>query len=149
MLVLIIIDRLTFVHLGLSLHGVLVISCKAGNFHDNQYVDCKCFSLQATQEEGLNDISHLLILDELQSTRWLLYTEQAPSAWFHFALCGLVGIITAYCFVWISQYYTDYKYEPVRNVALSSTTGHGTNIIAGEEPTISFPHIDNRLDSVL
>lgn len=67
----------------------------------------------------------------IQSTRWLLYTDQAPAAWLHFALCGLVGIITAYVFVWISQYYTDYKYEPVRTLALSSSTGHGTNIIAG------------------
>ena len=66
-----------------------------------------------------------------QSTRWLLYTEQAPSAWLNFALCGLVGIITAYAFVWISKHYTDYKYEPVRLLALSSSTGHGTNIIAG------------------
>ncbi|KAL9266365.1 Pyrophosphate-energized membrane proton pump 3-like protein, partial [Drosera capensis] len=47
------------------------------------------------------------------STCWLLYTEQAPSAWLNFALCGLVGIITAYIFVWISKYYTDYKHEPV------------------------------------
>ena len=66
-----------------------------------------------------------------QSTRWLLYTEQAPSAWLNFALCGLVGIITAYAFVWISKYYTDYKHKPVRLLALSSSTGHGTNIIAG------------------
>ncbi|KAK1289485.1 Pyrophosphate-energized membrane proton pump 3 [Acorus calamus] len=65
------------------------------------------------------------------STRWLLYTEQAPTAWLNFALCGLVGIITAYLFVWITQYYTDYKHEPVRTLALSSATGHGTNIIAG------------------
>ncbi|CAK9310518.1 unnamed protein product [Citrullus colocynthis] len=65
------------------------------------------------------------------STRWLLHTEQAPSAWFNFALCGLVGIITAYIFVWITKYYTDYKHEPVRTLALSSSTGHGTNIIAG------------------
>lgn len=65
------------------------------------------------------------------STRWLLYTEQAPSAWFNFALCGLIGIITAYIFVWIAKYYTDYKHEPVRTLALSSSTGHGTNIIAG------------------
>ncbi|XP_038976401.1 pyrophosphate-energized membrane proton pump 3 [Phoenix dactylifera] len=65
------------------------------------------------------------------STRWLLYTEQAPSAWLNFALCGLVGIITAYLFVWITKYYTDYKHEPVRMLALSSATGHGTNIIAG------------------
>ncbi|KAL9274779.1 Pyrophosphate-energized membrane proton pump 3-like protein, partial [Drosera capensis] len=65
------------------------------------------------------------------STCWLLYTEQAPSAWLNFALCGLVGIITAYIFVWISKYYTDYKHEPVRKLALASSTGHGTNIIAG------------------
>ncbi|XP_020247439.1 pyrophosphate-energized membrane proton pump 2 [Asparagus officinalis] len=65
------------------------------------------------------------------STRWLLYTEQAPTAWLNFALCGLVGIITAYLFVWITKYYTDYKHEPVRLLALSSSTGHGTNIIAG------------------
>ncbi|KAJ6690769.1 hypothetical protein OIU85_006960 [Salix viminalis] len=62
----------------------------------------------------------------------MLYTEQAPSAWVHFALCGLVGIITAYIFVWITKYYTDYKHGPVRALALASTTGHGTNIIAGD-----------------
>ncbi|XP_073302817.1 pyrophosphate-energized membrane proton pump 2 isoform X5 [Primulina huaijiensis] len=64
-------------------------------------------------------------------TRWMLYTDQAPSAWLNFALCGLVGIMMAYIFVWISKYYTDYKHEPVRNLALSNSTGHGTNIIAG------------------
>ena len=42
-----------------------------------------------------------------------------------------MGIVTAYSFVWITQYYTDYKYRPVRTVAEASTTGHGTNIIAG------------------
>ncbi|KAI3902370.1 hypothetical protein MKW92_052611 [Papaver armeniacum] len=65
------------------------------------------------------------------STRWMLYTEQAPTAWLNFALCGLVGIMTAYAFVFITKYYTDYKHEPVRTLALASSTGHGTNIIAG------------------
>lgn len=65
------------------------------------------------------------------ATRWLLHSEQAPAAWLHFALCGLVGVATAYAFVRLAQYYTDYKHEPVRALAHASTTGHGTNIIAG------------------
>ncbi|KAF0683416.1 Aste57867_24540 [Aphanomyces stellatus] len=65
------------------------------------------------------------------STRWLLYTDAAPNAWFHFFLCGVVGMVTAYVFVKSTQYYTDYAYAPVRSIAKASTTGHGTNIITG------------------
>ncbi|KAL9683240.1 hypothetical protein QQ045_015059 [Rhodiola kirilowii] len=85
----------------------------------------------AVLQRGYSITILLAILTFGASTRWLLYTEQAPSAWFNFALCGLVGIITAYLFVWITTYYIDYKYQPVRTLALSSSTGHGTNIIAG------------------
>lgn len=82
-------------------------------------------------QKGYSVTIVLAVITFSVSTRWLLYTEQAPSAWLNFALCGLVGIITAYIFVWISKYYTDYKHEPVRKLALASSTGHGTNIIAG------------------
>ncbi|XP_077238576.1 pyrophosphate-energized membrane proton pump 2 isoform X1 [Tasmannia lanceolata] len=85
----------------------------------------------AILEKGYSVTILLAVLTFGASTRWLLYTEQAPTAWLNFALCGLVGIMTAYVFVWITKYYTDYKHEPVRTLALSSTTGHGTNIIAG------------------
>ncbi|GJN03449.1 hypothetical protein PR202_ga20898 [Eleusine coracana subsp. coracana] len=85
----------------------------------------------AVMQKGYSITIMLAVVTFGVSTRWLLYTEQAPSAWLNFALCGLVGIITAYAFVWISKYYTDYKHEPVRLLALSSSTGHGTNIIAG------------------
>lgn len=84
-----------------------------------------------TLQRGYSVTIVLAVLAFCGSTRWLLYTEQAPSAWLNFALCGLVGILTAYLFVRITKYYTDYKHEPVRSLALSSSTGHGTNIIAG------------------
>lgn len=73
----------------------------------------------------------LSVVSFAATCRWLLYSVAAPQAWLHFLGCGLVGIATAYAFVWIAQYYTDYKYRPVRLVAEASTTGHGTNIIAG------------------
>lgn len=65
------------------------------------------------------------------SCKLMLSVPESPWAWLNFAACGMVGIVTAYAYVWISQYYTDYKYQPVRFIADASTTGHGTNVIAG------------------
>jgi K(+)-stimulated pyrophosphate-energized sodium pump len=44
---------------------------------------------------------------------------------------GVVGIATSYAFVWITQYYTEYRFRPVRSIAQASVTGAATNIIAG------------------
>ena len=62
---------------------------------------------------------------------WLLHSSQAPYAWLHFWACGLIGLATAIAFVFITQYYTEYKYRPVRSIAEASQTGPATNIIAG------------------
>ena len=61
----------------------------------------------------------------------MLYTEKAEDAWKYFYTCGLVGIVCGYCFVFIAQFYTDYAFPPVRKIAEASTTGSGTNVIAG------------------
>lgn len=65
------------------------------------------------------------------TTRFLLYVEVAPQAWFYFFLAGTVGIVTSYLLVIITQRYTDYAYPSVQGIAQASTTGHATNIIAG------------------
>jgi K(+)-stimulated pyrophosphate-energized sodium pump len=62
---------------------------------------------------------------------WLPNPASAPEAWWHLALCGLIGIATAVAFVYITQYYTEYRYRPVRSIASASVTGPATNVIAG------------------
>src|SRR5574341_586178 len=65
-------------------------------------------------------------------TYWLLNPRDvAPDAWWHFALCGVIGIATSIAFVYITQYYTEYRYRPVKSIAAASVTGPATNIIAG------------------
>ena len=63
--------------------------------------------------------------------KWLLASEQAPQAWMNFWLCGLIGLATAMAFVYITQYYTEYKYRPVKEIAEASQTGPATTIISG------------------
>ena len=46
-------------------------------------------------------------------------------------ICALIGLAVTGLIVWITEYYTSTEYHPVRSIAQSSTTGHGTNVIQG------------------
>jgi len=45
--------------------------------------------------------------------------------------CSLLGLVITGLIIWITEYYTGTNYRPVRSIAKSSETGHGTNVIQG------------------
>jgi len=60
------------------------------------------------------------------ASKWLL-----GAFFLNFFFCGVIGILISLAFVFITQYYTEYKYRPVQSIAEASLTGPATNIIAG------------------
>jgi K(+)-stimulated pyrophosphate-energized sodium pump len=67
---------------------------------------------------------------------WAMLQPTAPTSsggltWIYYWVCGLTGMGTALVYVWVTQYYTEARYRPVRDIAKASETGPATNIISG------------------
>ena len=73
-------------------------------------------------------VAFWFVTDSLMGNINQFYPELSSAKLFGTSVIGLV--LTALMVV-ITEYYTATEYAPVRHIAAASTTGHGTNIIAG------------------
>ena len=73
--------------------------------------------------------SAILSLIGFAVVTWLLWTDDTM----RWKMMGatVVGIVLTGLMVYITEFYTGTDFKPVRHIAQASTTGHGTNIIAG------------------
>jgi K(+)-stimulated pyrophosphate-energized sodium pump len=107
-----------------SIVGIMIVKCK-----ENE-------DPMAALNRGYYVASILAGLGFLAASYYMLQVDsakhpEASAAWLYFFLCGVIGILMAQAFVYITQYYTESKYRPVKAIAEASQTGPATNIIAG------------------
>lgn len=78
---------------------------------------------------GLAAVIYLPITAVMMSGGIVIGGEE--TSWFSLYLAGLVGLLLTGAICWITEYYTSTEYKPVQHIAEASSTGHGTNVIAG------------------
>jgi len=73
----------------------------------------------------------LSIIGMVVTVAVMLPIEGSRWGWLALAGAGIVGILTSIIIVFITQYYTDARFRPVRSIAEASKTGPATNIVTG------------------
>ena len=111
----------------LALGGFSIIASIIGTFFVNARAGGKIMN---ALYRGLAVSGVLALIAFYPITSWLMSDNGSYSV---NALYGaaVIGLILTAAMVVITEYYTATEYAPVRHIAEASTTGHGTNIIAG------------------
>jgi len=74
-------------------------------------------------------IAFYYVTDRMLGASITLDNHTIPTMNLYYA--ALIGLALTALMVIITEYYTATEYSPVRKIAQASTTGHGTNVIAG------------------
>ncbi len=117
--------QINYVELPLFIGGVCIIASIIGAF----------FVRLGSSENIMGALYKGFIVTAILSAIFIYFavdymfddsTESMPLFW-----SSIVGLVVTAAIIWITEYYTSTEYRPVKSIAQSSETGHGTNVIQG------------------